>query len=180
MIVAETERLTIRPLVLEDYRAFLEGYQFSLPAQNRFDEGVFDTDFMTKEWYDGLLARRKREAEADDCYMLNIFRKEDGASLRYCDITPHYRGDFQYARIGYTIHNQFWHQGYATEAVRAMINIAFEQLGLHRLEAHVNLDNPASKRVLLKAGFRFECVREKFILEDGVWTDNEVYYVNRD
>ncbi len=178
MTVMETDRLILRPLVSGDYEAFLKGYQQSLPAQNRFDDGLFDTGFMTEEWYDGLLARRKKEAEADYCYMLNIFRKADGASVGYCDITPHYREEFQYARIGYTIHNQFWNNGYATEAVRAMVSIAFEQLGLHRLEAHVNLDNPASKRVLNKAGFRYECVREKFILEDGVWTDNEVYYVN--
>ncbi len=51
-------------------------------------------------------------------------------------------------------------------------------LHLHRLEAHVNLDNPASKRVLEKAGFSFECVRKGFILENGVWTDQEVWFIN--
>ncbi len=180
MIVAETDRLFIRPLVLDDYNHFLKGYQQSFPPKNRFDDGLFDTDFMTKEWYEGLLARRKREAETDYSYMFNIFRKADGASVGACNITPHLREDFQYARIGYTIHNQFWNNGYATETVCAMVKIGFEKLGLHRLEAHVNLDNPASKRVLQKAGFRFECIREKFILEDGVWTDNEIYFMNND
>ena len=35
-------------------------------------------------------------------------------------------------------------------------------------------------RVLLKAGFTFEGIRKGFILEDGVWTDNEIYYINND
>ncbi len=180
MIAAETDRLLVRPLLLEDYPNFLTGFQESLPSQNRFDDGLFDIGFLTIKWYEELLARRKREAEADYSYMFNIFRKADGASIGSCNITPHLREDFQYARIGYTIHNQFWNNGYATEAVCAMVKIGFEQLGLHRLEAHVNLDNPASKKVLQKAGFRFECVREKFILEDGVWTDNEIYFINND
>lgn len=178
MIAIETDRLIVRPLVWDDYAVFLKGYRQSLPSQNKFDDGLFDTDFMTEEWYENLLLRRNREAEKDYSYMLNIFRKDDGVSLGYCDITPHFREEFQYARIGYTIHNQFWNNGYATEAVCAIVKIGFEQLGLHRLEAHVNLDNFASKKVLQKVGFRFECVREKFILENGVWTDNEVYFMN--
>ncbi len=88
--------------------------------------------------------------------------------------------DFQYAHIGYAIHNNFWGQGYATETIQTLTRIGFQQLGLHRLEAHVNLDNPASKRALLKAGYQFEGIRKGFILEDDVWTDNEIYYINND
>ncbi len=177
-IYEETKRLVLRPVTEDDYNVFVSGYADCLPSKNRFDEGCFDTGFMTREWYAKLLERRRREAEEDYSYMLNVFRKQDGISVGYCDITPHYRENFQYARIGYTIHNPYWGMGYATETVAAMINIGFNTLSLHRLEAHVNLDNPASKRVLKKAGFAFECVRKAFILENGVWTDNEVYFIN--
>lgn len=174
------ERITIRPLRPSDYHDFVKGFQASLPGKNRFDDGRFDTGYMTPEWYQELLARRAREAEADYSYMLHIFRNEDGKPLGYCDITPHRREDFQYARIGYTIFNNFWGNGYGTECVRGLVRLGFDALNLHRLEAHVNIDNPASKRVLLKAGFRFECVRKNFILENDVWTDNEVYYLNNE
>lgn len=175
-----TDRLVLRPLRMDDIEAFKLGFEKSLPPMNRFDEGGFETDFITEEWLGKLLLRRKEEADRDYSYMLNIFRKSDGASLGYCNITPHYREDFQYARIGYTLHNIYWGNGYATEAIRAMVKIGFEQLRLHRLEAHVNLDNPASKRALQKAGFEFECIRRGFILEDGIWTDNEIYFINND
>ncbi len=180
MIYLETARLIIRPLNEADFQTFKQGYETCLPSQNRFDEGRISTDFMSEAWYCGLLDRRKKEAEEDYSHMLNIFRKSDGASLGYCDITPHRREDFQYARIGYTLHNPHWGQGYGTETARALISIGFDQLHLHRLEAHVNLDNPPSKHVLRKAGFQFECIRKGFILEDGIWTDNEVYYINNE
>ena len=114
----------------------------------------------------------------DYSYLFHIFCKEDGKSLGYCDITPHRRENFQYARIGYTIFNNFWGKGYATECVECLVKLGFGQLKLHRLEAHVNLDNPASKKVLKKVGFTYECIRKGFILEDGIWTDNEIYYRN--
>lgn len=172
------DRITIRLLQAEDYEAFVQGFQDCLPSQNRFDEGWMDTGFMTRVWYAEMLERRAREAETDFSYMLHLFRNCDGKSLGYCDITPHRRENFQYARIGYTILNPYWKMGYGTQCVGGLVKLGFESLRLHRLEAHVNLDNYASKRVLQKAGFSFECVRKGFILEDGVWTDNAVYFLN--
>ncbi len=55
--------------------------------------------------------------------------------------------------MGYWIGRQFWGKGFATEAGRAMIEIA-QALKLPRLEASHFLDNPASGRVLAKLGFR--------------------------
>lgn len=178
-IIKNTDRLVIRPVNTGDYDRFVSGFRNCKPAQNRFDE-QFDTDIMTPEWFEALIRRREAEAAADYAYKFQIFGKSSGLSVGYCNIYPHYREDFQYAHIGYAIHNNFWGNGYATECAAALIEIGFERLKLHRLEAHVNLDNPASKRVLLKAGFAFEGVRKGFIFEDGEWTDNEVYYVNND
>jgi len=180
MLFCETPRLIVRPAELKDYDVFVRGYECCLPSQSRFDEGRFDTDFMTPEWYRKWLESRRMEAESDASYTLSIFRKKDGASIGYCDIMPLQRGDFQYARIGYAIHNNCWRHGYATEAIEAIRKIAFESLNLHRIEAHINLDNEVSKHVVLKAGFSFECIRKGFILEDGVWTDNEIYFMNNE
>lgn len=57
------------------------------------------------------------------------------------------------AEIGYWIGRPFWGRGYASEAVRLVVAFAFEDLGLRRLYAHVLAHNPASGRVLEKAGF---------------------------
>ncbi len=174
----QTPRCLIRFLEEEDYDVFVAGYRNCLPSKNQFDEGQVDVSFLTREWYSNLLKRRKKEADNDYCYMFNVFRKEDGCSIGYCDITTQYREDIQYAKIGYTIFNNYWNSGFATEVVKALTRIGFEHLNFHRLEAHINITNPASKAVVLKCGYAFESIRSGFIYEDGEWTDNEIYYIN--
>jgi len=60
--------------------------------------------------------------------------------------------------IGYWLGVPYWGQGYATEAVRALIDHAFEDIGLERLEAGARVSNPASRRVLEKCGFQWSGV----------------------
>ena len=58
--------------------------------------------------------------------------------------------------IGYTLARRSWHQGYATEAARAFITIAFDHYDLDQLGA-ITLDtNHASQHVLTKVGFSYE------------------------
>lgn len=57
------------------------------------------------------------------------------------------------AEVGYWVGKPYWGRGYASEAVRLVATFAFEELGLRRLYAHVLAHNPASGRVLEKAGF---------------------------
>lgn len=174
-IQAGNGEIVVRSAAPEDYAAFVAGYAGCGPAKNRFDEGWFDTSFMTEHWYKALLERRAREAATDYCYLFHVFRQGDGAALGYCDITTFFREDIQTAKIGYTIHNPYWGMGYGKQCVALLTQIGFGLLNFHRLEAHVNLDNPASKAVLKQNGYQMECVRKGFILEDGAWTDNEVY-----
>lgn len=55
--------------------------------------------------------------------------------------------------LGYAIGREWWGQGYATEASRAMVDHGFRALGLQRITAHAMLRNPASSRVLQKLHF---------------------------
>lgn len=176
-IIGKTKNLEVRALKTSDFEIWKKGFADQLPSRNKFDEGWFDTDFLTEEWYENKLKERADMAQKDYCYLLNVFRIEDGVSLGYCDITTHMREDFQYARIGYTIFNNYWGMGYGGELVKALIEIGFNDLNFHRLEAHINIDNEASKRTALKGGMEYECTRKAFIYEDGQWTDNEIYFI---
>ncbi len=177
-LCAASEELVLRPARREDLPAFSAGYGQCAPPKNRFDQGGIDTAFMTPEWFEELLTRREREASRDYSYLFELFRREDGRAVGYGDITTMFREDFQFAKIGYTIHNPWWGRGYGTQCAALLVKIGFEQLNFHRLEAHINVDNPASKAVARKNGFQLECVRKGFILEDGVWRDQEIYYRN--
>jgi RimJ/RimL family protein N-acetyltransferase len=58
--------------------------------------------------------------------------------------------------IGYALGSQYWGQGYATEALRALIRHGFDGLDLNRIEADIDPRNIGSARVLEKLGFRKE------------------------
>ena len=60
------------------------------------------------------------------------------------------------AEIGYILGREHWGLGYAGEAQRRAIDFAFDELGLHRLEADTHPDNAASTRSLERLGFRRE------------------------
>ena len=60
------------------------------------------------------------------------------------------------AELGYWVGVPFWNRGYCTEAARAIIGFGFSELGLHRVQARHLTRNPASGRVMQKAGMTFE------------------------
>jgi RimJ/RimL family protein N-acetyltransferase len=65
----------------------------------------------------------------------------------------------------------YWNQGYATEAARRVIAWAFEDLRLNRVYARYLLRNPASGRVMRKAGLRPEGTFPQDALKNGVFED---------
>jgi ribosomal-protein-alanine N-acetyltransferase len=73
----------------------------------------------------------------------------------------------QRAEAGYWIGLPFWGRGYATEALSAIIAFGFEQLHLNRIHASHMTRNPASGKVMIKAGMRYEgCLRQHIIKWD--------------
>ncbi|RXJ04588.1 N-acetyltransferase [Anaerobacillus alkaliphilus] len=173
----ETNRLLIRPYKKEDYLGWITQFQNRLPSQHKYDEGQVDMSICTEHWFKELVDKHQQLALSDKVYVFGVIRKEDQAHLGVIDFSTLIRDDFQWARFGYTIHNQFWRQGYAKEAVKAALQLAFEKLNYHRIEAHINLDNTPSIKLAESIGMEYECVRKAFIYEFGEWTDNLVYYV---
>ncbi|MBQ6814064.1 MAG: GNAT family N-acetyltransferase [Lachnospiraceae bacterium] len=77
--------------------------------------------------------------------------------------------------IGYKFDEDYWHKGYAREALRAVIEEVFGQLKLHRLMAYVMEDNFSSIQLLEAVGFTMEGYLEKNIKVNGVWTSHRLY-----
>jgi ribosomal-protein-alanine N-acetyltransferase len=174
----ETARLIIRPYNKEDYSNWLTQFNNRMPSQHKYDEGKVDMSICTEEWFGELVDRHQQMASDDKVYVFGVFRKEDNVHLGAIDFSTIMRDDFQWARFGYTIHNQFWRKGYGKESVKAAITLAFEKLNYHRIEAHINLDNDPSIKLAEGAGMQFECIRRGFIYEFDEWTDNLIYFIN--
>jgi len=78
-------------------------------------------------------------------------------------------------QLGYWLGPTAWGNGYATEALRAFSEYAFEEFDLQRLQATVLEWNPASCRVLEKAGFVAEARLRKAAFKDGQLVDTWLY-----
>lgn len=63
--------------------------------------------------------------------------------------------------IGYCIGKKWWHQGYTSEALAAVIGFFFDEVGMNRLEARHDANNPNSGAVMRKCGMRFEGLQRK-------------------
>lgn len=83
------------------------------------------------------------------------------------------------AQFGYWLGQAFWGRGLATAAARTMRQHAFSHTEFVRLEAPVFAWNPASMRVLQKAGFYQESIRESSVFKDGQLISSFMYVAVR-
>lgn len=179
-LYCETDRLIIRPFVAEDYEEWHDGFEERLPSTYTYDDGFQENaNTYTKEWFVDWIQGFDEAARKDEMYILGVFRKKDGKNVGKLELFKILRMDYDWAMMGYSIHNQFFRQGYGKESVQAAAQLFFEQLDFHRIELHINVDNEPSKKLAESAGFQFECIREKFSRDNGVWTDFLIYYQNR-
>ena len=83
------------------------------------------------------------------------------------------RGSFLSASLGY--YSSATHQGvgYMTEALQLVLRFAFDELGLHRIEANIQPNNHASRNLVQRCGFTLEGESKDFLFINGRWRDHE-------
>ncbi len=79
------------------------------------------------------------------------------------------------AEIGYWVAEPFWGKGYATQAVRMMVDYAFQHFDFTRIYASAFDHNFASHRVLEKAGFKMEARLKKALFKNGRYADEIIF-----
>jgi RimJ/RimL family protein N-acetyltransferase len=114
-----------------------------------------------------------------DILNLAVTRSRGGPVIG--DLMLHYvSAAHRQAEIGYVFHPDAQGEGLATEAARAVVDLAFRELGVHRVFGQIDARNTASARVLERLGMR----REAHMVENewvkGEWTDEVIYAVLAD
>jgi ribosomal-protein-alanine N-acetyltransferase len=79
------------------------------------------------------------------------------------------------AEIGYWLAEPYWGRGIVTDAVRAIVPLAFDRNDLVRIQAGIFSNNPASMRVLEKCGFVREAVHKDAVTKNGVTMDEVMF-----
>ncbi len=80
-----------------------------------------------------------------------------------------------FAEIGYALLPAHWQKGIMSEALSAILPYAFQHMGLHRIEANVNVDNIASSTLLVRAGFQKEAHFRENYYYNGRFLDSHIY-----
>jgi len=142
--VLETERLVLRAPRMDDAKAIAFLANDLRIAQNttRIPHPYALAD--AEAWLAGV-----NKNDGDTTFVVAL---ADGTIIGACGIELR---NGRTAELGYWLGMHFWGQGYATEAARAVIDLAFTQLGHDVLHSGARISNPASRRVLEKCGFQW-------------------------
>ncbi len=84
------------------------------------------------------------------------------------------------AEVGYSLSRAYWNCGLMTEALRAVIAFAFDELRLNRVEAQHEVDNPASGAVMRKVGMRHEGTLRGRLFNKGRYVTVDLYAILRE
>jgi 8-oxo-dGTP diphosphatase len=150
----ETDRLRLRRLQPSDAPVIA-------PLVNDWEVARYTSHIphpYTVQMADEFIAAQA-EAPANGSRVFAVLRKDDDVLVGCVGL--HRESGSHHGEIGYWIGRQYWGQGYASEAVRSVVDYAFNELNLAELEAGAVPVNRASHRVLAKAGFIACDVREE-------------------
>jgi [ribosomal protein S5]-alanine N-acetyltransferase len=122
-------------------------------------------DFFTPE------VQRARIEKAEHLYAI-LDREALAGVISLSNVV---RGPLQSASLGYWVDEPRNGLGLATRAVASLAELAFGELGLHRLEAGVLVDNVASRHVLEKNGFTLIGAAPRYLRIAGAWRDHHLF-----
>jgi len=163
--VLRTDRLILRPLALEDAPTVQRLAGSARVAETTLNIPHPYGDGVAEAWIAALEPAFERGENVVFAIVPN-----DGASLIGAinlRLDPqHLRGE-----VGYWIGEPYWNLGYATEALRAVLAYGFSQLGLNRIQAKYLPRNPASGRVMQKAGMASEGILRQYLRKGDRFED---------
>ncbi|MBI5998596.1 GNAT family N-acetyltransferase [Clostridium perfringens] len=173
-----TERLALRNLTPENTEEMLD-YYIRNEEHLRQYEPTRDSGFYTYEGQKEILTESFRQFIDGTSIDLGIFKDEKLiGKIKLSNIVY---GILRNAFVGYSIDKEHQGRGYMKEALNTVCSYAFEEMGLHRLEASTLMENSRSQGVLKACGFNELGISEKYLYINGEWRDHKIFYkVNDD
>jgi len=164
-----TARLLLRPFTDCDAEAI-----YALQSNARVLRYWDSPPWTERSRADAFIAACRKMQEDESGARFAIETLDDNAFSGWCSMfrwNPVYRS----LGIGYCFDGPAWGKGYATEAVGAMLQWAYRELDLNRVEAELDTRNAASARVLEKLGFEREGLRREDCVVSGEVSDSWIY-----
>lgn len=169
----KSARLDLRPVTLLDLENIHQLH--SLPETDKFNtlgipENMDQTRTIVSDW----IGTTGKSPQHPAVFVVQLKYQEQFIGL--IALTP---GKVKYrnAEVWYKFLPVHWNKGYATEALKAILNFGFKQLNLHRIEAGCAVGNLGSVRTLEKAGMTREGRKRKVLPLKSGWSDNFEYAI---
>ncbi len=147
----ETKRLILRKARLDDASYMFSNWSNDEEAVKFLSWNAHKSQCDSEKLIENLLSQYTN----DDVYTWVITTKNDNLPIGYINIhaihNHHKRGE-----VSYCIGRRFWNNGYATEALKAIVRFAIAEVGFKKLIGLCDIRNFASEQVLVKAGFELE------------------------
>ena len=161
----ETERLILRRFKMEDAEAMYKNWTSDKEVTKFLTWPAHSSVEVTK----AILQDWVNNYENDDFYNWAITLKENGdepiGSIGSVDKNER----VNMVHIGYCIGNKWWNKGVTSEALKALIKYYFEEVGVNRVEARHDPNNPNSGKVMMKCGMKYEgTIRQADINNQGI------------
>ena len=164
-----TQRVMLRRLTHGDDAAVFD--MFSHPEVARYWSSPPFTEMAQAE---KRIEDALKHYADDTAYPFAVVRIEDNQFIGNCTLFSLHRQNRR-AEVGYVLARPYWGHGYMHEAMTAMLDCAFNDMKLHRLEADIDPRNAASARTLERLGFQKEgLLRERWIVGEEV-SDSALY-----
>jgi ribosomal-protein-alanine N-acetyltransferase len=137
-------------------------------------EPVRPEEYFTDDGQRVLLANLLRQ-HAQGRTVPHVILDEQGHVVGRITLNEIVRGPFQSCSLGYWVGAADQGRGLATRAVRGIVRLAFEDLGLHRIQAGTLVDNVRSQRVLERSGFVRFGMAPAYLRIAGAWQDHVLF-----
>ena len=147
----ETSRLILRRAIREDAEPMFRNWA-SDPEVTKFLTWPAHSDIAVSEM---VIGSWLQEYEKDSYYQWMIELKEIGQPIGSISVVRQ-NDRVEEAEIGYCIGSQWWHRGIMTEALSAVIAYLFDEVGMNRIAARHDPNNPHSGGVMRKCGMKYE------------------------
>jgi ribosomal-protein-alanine N-acetyltransferase len=140
-------------------------------------EPLWAHDELTRSAFRHRVRRAWRDIEDDAAYPFLVFTQKGSLLCGGLTLSNVRRGVAQTATLGYWVGAPFARRGYMSDAVSTVLPFAFDQLGLHRLEAACLPHNEASVRLLKSTGFSQEGFARRYLKINGEWHDHLLFAI---
>ena len=147
----ETERLILRRAVREDAEAMFRNWASDPEVTKYLTWPTHGSMEATKKVLESWLP----EYEKDNYYQWMIVLRERGEPIGSISVVRQ-NDRVEEAEIGYCIGSSWWHRGIMTEALSAVIEYLFTEVGMNRVAARHDPNNPHSGGVMRKCGMQYE------------------------